>query len=87
VGIIIATPLHDNEVSRERLRRKFELNLGYFLTPEYRERCGPPLPDRSKIYVNIHASSDPSMLQLVERYMAQMPAKGITPVLKLIHTN
>ena len=87
LGIVIATPLRDDEVSRERLRRKFELSLGYFQTPEYRERCGLPMPDRSKIYLNIHADSDSSMLELVERYMAQVLANGITPVLKLIHTN
>lgn len=87
VGIVIATPLRDDEASRERLRRKFELTLGYFHTPEYRKRCGPPMPDRSKMYVNIHAGSDSSMLQVVEHYVAQMLANGITPVLNLIHTN
>jgi len=87
IGMVIATPLKDDAISRARLQRKFEVYLSYFASREYRERCGPPLPDRSKIYLNIHASSDQSMIQLVESYMAQLPDNGITPVMKLIHGN
>jgi hypothetical protein len=87
VGLIISTPLRDDATSRARLHRKFELYLGYFQSPKYRERCGAPMPDRSKIFVDIHAGSDPSMLQLVEGYMAQVSQNGIDPILKLIHAH
>jgi hypothetical protein len=87
IGIVIATPLRDDAMSRARLLRKIELYLRYFQSREYRERNGAPMPDRSRIYVSIHTASDPSMLQLIEFYMEQMPANGITPVLKLISGN
>jgi hypothetical protein len=87
LGIVIATPLRDDKCSKERLRRKMEMYLSYFQSPEYRDRCGYPLPDRSRIYVSIPAGSDASMLQLVHHYMSQMLSNGITPVLELTHSN
>lgn len=44
-------------------------------------RLPPSMP------IDHHAGSDPSALQLVERYLAQAAANGITPVLKLTHAN
>jgi hypothetical protein len=87
LGLVIASPLRDDAHSRQRLQRKLEIYLEYFQSPEYRERCGPPKPDRSRIYVSIHSTSDPAMLDLVNHFLDQMLVNGITPVLELIHGN
>jgi hypothetical protein len=82
LGLVIATPLRDDSISRARLHRKVGMYLQYFRSQEYQERCGAPLPDRSRIYVSVHPASDPSMLKLIEDYTSNMPEQGITPVLK-----
>lgn len=87
VGIVIATPLLDDPVSRARLQRKVEVTLGYFSGAAFRERHGAPNPAHCKIYVSVHARSDPSMLSLVQHYCSQFTANGIAPVVKLIETD
>ena len=79
VGIVIATPLKDDERSRARLLRKFEVSLSYFRSADYFARCGAPQPAHSRLYVNIHSGSDAEMIELVERYCAEAAASGITP--------
>ena len=81
LGIVIATPLKDDERSRARLRRKFEVALGYFRSVDYLARCGTPQPAHCRLYVNIHSGSDAEMLRLVEQHCAEIAASGITPVI------
>jgi len=83
LGLVIAGPLMDDEVSRARLKRKMELYVGYFLSQAYRDRYGSAGLDRSRIYISIHAGSDTSMLKLVEDYCDYIRGNGITPVIKL----
>jgi hypothetical protein len=87
LGLVIASPLRDDEVSRIRLQRKLEMYMTYFQSPEYRDRCGAPSPTHCKIYVSIHSSSDAAMLDLVNHYLDQMPSNGICPILKLTDGN
>jgi hypothetical protein len=84
LGIVIATPLRNDERSRTRLRRKFEGALGYFRSPGYIARCGAPHPKHCRLYVNIHSGSDPEMLRLVEQHCAEIAASGITPVVTFV---
>jgi hypothetical protein len=83
LGLVIASPLKDDEVSRARLRKKIELYVGYFLSQEYRDRHGCPGLDRSRIYVSVHAGSDASMLKLIETYSDDVRGNGITLIIKL----
>ena len=81
VGIIIASALRDDEISRARLQKKVEVSLGYFLSPECRERYGAPSPDRSRLWMNVH------MLELIEHYRTQIEVNGVSAVVKFIGTN
>lgn len=83
LGMVIAGPLKDDEVSRARLRRKIDLYVGYFLSHAYRDLYGGPGFDRSRIYISIHAGSDSSMLTLVEAYGDYIRENAITPIIKL----
>ena len=83
LGLVIASPLRDDEVSRARLKKKIDLYTGYFQSPQYLERCGTPSLDRSRVYISIHAGSAPSMLELVESYDAHFRDFGITLVVKI----
>jgi hypothetical protein len=83
LGLVIAGPLVDDEVSRVRLKRKVDLYVGYFLSQAYRDRYGSAGSDRSRVYISIHAGSDASMLKLVESYCDYIRGNGITPVIKL----
>lgn len=83
LGLVIASPLRDDEVSRARLKKKIELYIGYFQSPAYHERYGAPSLDRSRIYISIHAGSAPSMLKLVESYSTHIRENSITPVIKI----
>ena len=87
VGIVIASPLKDDAISRARLLRKIEVSLGYFRSAEYRERYGAPDPKRSRLWVHVHADSDARMLALLEHYCSQFVANGVTARLELIGTN
>ena len=80
LGIVIAAPLKDDERSRARLRRKFEVALGYFRSEAYLARCGTPQPTHCRVYVNIHSGSDAEMLRLIEQHCAEVASSGITPV-------
>jgi hypothetical protein len=57
LGLVIAGPLRDDEVSRARLKKKIGLYLGYFQSPRYLDRYAAPSLDRSRIYISIHAGS------------------------------
>jgi hypothetical protein len=83
LGLVIASPLRDDEVSRIRLQRKLEMYMTYFQSPEYRDRCGAPSPTHCKIYVSIHSKSLPrsdavkrhmSHFEAHRRQLTQMPA-------------
>jgi hypothetical protein len=87
VGIVIASPLKDDEVSRARLQEKVEVTLSYFQTAEYREKYGRPCRERSRFWFNVHCESDPSMLELIEHYREQVEANDMTAVIKLIGTS
>lgn len=87
VGIVIASALRDDDISRARLQKKVEVSLGYFLSPEYRERYGAPSRDRSRLWMKVHCTSDASMLELIEHYRAQIEVNGVHAVVKLIGTN
>jgi len=87
VGIIIASPLRDDEVSRARLQEKVEVSLSYFQSAEYREKYGVPCRERSCLWISIHCDSDATMLSLVEHYRAQIERNDMTVVVKLIGTS
>jgi hypothetical protein len=87
VGIVIASPLKDDEISRARLQEKVEVSLSYFQSAEYREKYGTPCRERSRLWINVHCDSDASMLQLIEHYRAQIEANDITVVVKLTGSN
>ena len=87
VGIVIASPLRDDEMSRARLQEKVEVTLSYFQSAEYQERYGVPCRERSRFWINVHCDSDPSMLELIEHYREQIEANDMTAVVKLIGTS
>jgi hypothetical protein len=87
VGIVIASPLKDDAVSRARLQEKVEVTMNYFQTAEYREKYGLPCRERSRFWFNVHCESDPSMLELIEHYREQVEANDMTAVIKLIATS
>jgi hypothetical protein len=87
VGIVIARPLKDDEISRARLQRKIEVALSFFNSEEYRELHGAPCRTRSRLWINVHSGSDAAMLTLVEHYRTQIEANDVTAVVKLIGTN
>jgi hypothetical protein len=84
LGIVIASPLKDDQRSRARLRRKFESAASYFRSTEHIARCGTPQPEHCRLYVNIHSGSDPEMLRLVELHCAEIAASGIAPVVTFV---
>jgi len=87
VGIVIASPLRDDPLSRARLLRKIEVTLQYFQSPEFTKRCGQPTPQRCKVYISVHSGSDPAMIDLVEDCRARISEVGATPVISLTHVN
>jgi hypothetical protein len=87
VGIVVASPLRDDTMSRARLQQKVEVSLSYFQSAEYRETYGLPCRERSRLWINVHYDSDATMLQLIEHYRAQIEANGITAVVNLIGTS
>jgi hypothetical protein len=87
VGIIIATPLRDDEISRARLQEKVEVSLSYFQSAKYRETYGAPCRERSRLWISIHRDSDAAMLSLVEDYRAQIEGNDMTVVVKIIGTS
>jgi hypothetical protein len=87
VGIVIASPLRDDEVSRARLREKIEVTLSYFESAEYQEKYGRPNREHSRFWINVHYDSDQSMLELIEHYRAQIGANDITAVVNRIVTS
>jgi hypothetical protein len=87
VGIVIASPLRDDPVSRARLQRKVEVSLGFFQSEEYRGEHGAPEHGRSRLWISIHSGSDPAMLELVDHYRAEIEANGVTARVKFVGTN
>jgi hypothetical protein len=87
VGIVIASPLLDDPISRARLQRKIELALGYFGGAAFRQKHGVPNPVHCKIYIGVHARSAPAMLNLVKYYCSQFAANGVAPVVRLIEAD
>jgi hypothetical protein len=87
VGIVIASPLKDNEMSRARLHEKVEVSVRYFRTAEYRERYGAPCRERSRFGFHVHYGSDASMLQLIEHYREQIESNDIAAAVRLIGTS
>jgi hypothetical protein len=86
VGIIIASPLRDDEISRARLQKKVDVSLSYFQSAEYREKYGAPCRERSRLWISIHFDSDATMFSLVEHYRAQIEGNEVTVVVKLTGT-
>lgn len=84
VGIVVASPLRDDNMSRARLQQKVEVSVSYFQSAEYREKYGLPCREHSRLWINVHCDSDATMLQLIEYYRAQIEANGMTAVVKLI---
>ena len=87
VGIVIATPLLDDTVSRACLERKVAVSLGYFSFPALREKHGTPDLSHCRVYVDVHAASDATMLDLIDYYCSQFPANGVTAVVTRIALN
>jgi len=87
VGIVIASPLRDDAMSRARLTRKFEVSVGYFVSDEFRRKHHDISREHSWVTVRVHAESDPLMLRLVEDYCSQVRANGISSEFKLVGTN
>jgi hypothetical protein len=85
IGIVIASPLIDDPLSKARLLEKVELYLSYFESPQFLKRCGEARPDRCRIYVSVHSGTDPKMLDLIDQCGARILVKGITPVIQLTH--
>jgi hypothetical protein len=87
VGIVIATPLRDDAVSRARLLRKVEVSVSYFLSDEFRVQYGVPTPDNARLRIHVHAGSVASMLALIHNYCSQVLSNGISPEVELIGTH
>jgi hypothetical protein len=87
VGIVIATPLKNDDLSKARLQRKIEISLEYFLSSEYRALHGAPCRTKSRLWINVHADTDAEMLALIEHYRVQIEANNVSAIVQLIGTN
>jgi hypothetical protein len=87
VGIVIASPLKNDDLSKARLQRKIEVSLEFFLSSEYRALHGAPCRTQSRLWINVHSDTDAEMLALIEHYRVQIEANDVSAVVKLIGTN
>ena len=83
VGVVIASPLLDDEMSRARLKEKIDVSVSYFYSSEYRAKYGSPCILRSRLWIPIHEDSDPKMIALVDDYCAMIQANGVRAVRKV----
>ncbi|UHQ19582.1 hypothetical protein LVB87_15555 [Lysobacter sp. KIS68-7] len=65
--IIIASPLHEDRRSLERLMCKLERYLAYLRTAECIEKCGEATAENTQIIVKIHPDSSPVAFELLDR--------------------
>jgi hypothetical protein len=87
VGIVIATPLRDNPRDRDRFERKLQVALAYFTSEAFQSRWGAPDPSHCALYIDIHSTSDGSIIDLVFGQADRIRAAGLTPVIKVINAN
>lgn len=65
--IVIATPLHADRRSLERLLRKIEVYLEFINSRDFLQSSGVPSVENTNIIVRIHPDSDARALELLER--------------------
>jgi len=87
VGIVIATPLRDNPRDRARFERKLQVALAYFKSEAFQSRWGAPDPSHCALYIDIHSTSDGSIIDLVFGQADRIRAAGLTPRVRVCHAN
>jgi len=65
--IVIALPMQSDERSQHRLMRKMENYLGYIRSDSFRDECGAPSPETTRIIVKIHEQSSPPIFDLIQQ--------------------
>jgi hypothetical protein len=67
LGIIVASPLAADEHSLERLLSKIEAYLRFIGRTDFKEQCGMPNPQNTRIVAYLHPDSDPRVEQVLSR--------------------
>jgi len=76
LGLVIASPLRDDERSRQRLLRKIENYLNFVVSSEYAAEFGNPLPTNTAIVIKIHPDSDSEIVVILERLRGWVEGNG-----------
>jgi hypothetical protein len=87
VGIIIASPMTYDSVSRARFESKLKTCFSYFNSPKFLSRWGNPTPANAKLYIDIHAGSDPAMIEEVLAAEGRIKSQNMLPVIGLLSAN
>ena len=80
--IVIASPMMDDQRSRERLIKKIENYLGFVRSEAFAHRYGPPTPKTVGIIVRYHPATEPGVLALVEKCRGWVEDNGATLYLR-----
>ena len=85
--IVIASPLRDDERSRERLLAKIDVYVRFLKSADFSRDCGTATPSNTMLLVSIHPDSDPGLFDLIDSCRGWVLENGATLGLELRHTS
>ena len=80
LGIVIASPLQNDERSKQRLEQKLEGYVREFSICRERWASENQKPMRAWLYFSIHPESHPDMLQIIDQHVPWLESNSITVV-------
>jgi hypothetical protein len=82
LGVVIASPLSNDERSKQRLIQKLKGYVREFSILREQWLTENPEPMKAWLYISIHPESDPEIFQIIDQFGSWIESNSITVIVR-----